>query len=118
MMARMENVEVVVAHQARATVRVGDVFLKIDAEQAHLDTEVAATALSPIPAPEVLWQQPSVLAIRAVTGVIDWSEAGRGDPVFDLATLTRGHPERLGDVLAGQQPPVAGAPPTSGRPGP
>jgi aminoglycoside phosphotransferase (APT) family kinase protein len=36
-----------------------------------------------------------------ITGVIDWSEAGRGDPVFDLATLTLGHPERLGNVLAG-----------------
>jgi hypothetical protein len=68
MMARMENVEVVVAHQARATVRVGEVFLKIDADQAHLDTDVAAIALSPIPAPEVLWQQPSVLALRAVPG--------------------------------------------------
>ena len=37
----------------------------------------------------------------ALTGVIDWSEAGRGDAHFDLATLTLGHEERLGDVLAG-----------------
>jgi aminoglycoside phosphotransferase (APT) family kinase protein len=36
-----------------------------------------------------------------VTGVVDWSEASRGDALFDLATLTLGHPERLGDVLAG-----------------
>lgn len=36
-----------------------------------------------------------------VTGVIDWSEGGRGDALFDLATLTLGHPERLDDVLAG-----------------
>ncbi|WP_199758073.1 hypothetical protein [Micromonospora sp. Llam0] len=31
----------------------------------------------------------------------DWSEAGRGDALFDLATLTLGHRERLGDVLVG-----------------
>ncbi len=37
----------------------------------------------------------------AVTGVIDWSEAAQGDPLYDLATLTLGHPERLHDVIAG-----------------
>ncbi|WP_405958570.1 phosphotransferase [Streptomyces phaeochromogenes] len=36
-----------------------------------------------------------------VTGIIDWSEAGRGDALFDLATLTLGHEECLGDVIAG-----------------
>jgi aminoglycoside phosphotransferase (APT) family kinase protein len=36
-----------------------------------------------------------------VTGVLDWSEAGQGDALYDLATLTLGHPEHLGDVLAG-----------------
>lgn len=36
-----------------------------------------------------------------ITGIIDWSEAGQGDALFDLATLTLGHEERLGDVLAG-----------------
>jgi aminoglycoside phosphotransferase (APT) family kinase protein len=36
-----------------------------------------------------------------VTGVIDWSEAAQGDALFDLATLTLGHPEHLGDVVAG-----------------
>ena len=36
-----------------------------------------------------------------VTGVIDWSEGARGDALFDLATLTLGHPEHLGDVIAG-----------------
>ena len=35
-----------------------------------------------------------------VTGVIDWSEASQGDALFDLATLTLGHPEHLGDVVA------------------
>jgi aminoglycoside phosphotransferase (APT) family kinase protein len=199
----VEEVEVVVAHSERATLRVGDVFLKIDADQARLDVEVAAMARVPLPVPEVLWHKPPVLALAAVrgtalgilgqpsaaspaawaaagaairllhdaplppwpgktrgeiaarldgecewllasgvlpaglvtrnrrvaqaalrpwtpvfthgdlqlthvfvdgdavTGVIDWSEAAPGDALFDLAILTLGHPERLGDVLAG-----------------
>jgi aminoglycoside phosphotransferase (APT) family kinase protein len=36
-----------------------------------------------------------------VTGVLDWSGAGQGDAMFDLAILTLGHPERLNDVIAG-----------------
>ena len=36
-----------------------------------------------------------------VTGVLDWSEAGQGDALFDLAVLTLGHDEHLGDVVAG-----------------
>ena len=202
-MAGMEEIEVVVAHQERATLRVGDVFLKIDTDQRRVDVEVEAMAMAPIPTPQVLWRKPPVLALAAVpgtalgrlgvpstsppaawaaagaavrmlhdaplppwpgksldeiashldgecewlvtngvlptdlvtvnrrvaevalrpwtpafthgdlqvahvfvddgeiTGVIDWSEAGPGDPLFDLATLTLGHEEHLGDVLAG-----------------
>jgi aminoglycoside phosphotransferase (APT) family kinase protein len=36
-----------------------------------------------------------------VSGVLDWSEAGQGDAVYDIASLTLGHPEHLDDVLAG-----------------
>ena len=36
-----------------------------------------------------------------ITGVVDWSEAGQGDALFDLASLTLGHEEHLGDVVAG-----------------
>ena len=202
-MAGMEGVEVVVAHSERATLRVGDVFLKIDADQARADAEVEAMALAPIPTPEILWRKPPVLAIAAlprtalgrlgepskaspaawaaagaavgmlhdaplppwlgqsldelasrlagecewlvandvlpadlvtrnrrlaetalrpwtpvfthgdlqvdhvfvagdeITGVIDWSEASQGDALFDLAILTLGHKEHLGDVVAG-----------------
>jgi hypothetical protein len=35
------------------------------------------------------------------SGVLDWSEASQGDALFDLATLTLGHEEHLGDVVAG-----------------
>ncbi|MFJ6140955.1 phosphotransferase family protein [Kitasatospora sp. NPDC092286] len=199
----MEKVEVVVAHQERATLRVGDVFLKIDADQMRTDVEIEAMAMAPVPTPEVLWRKPPVLALAAlpgtalgrlgepstaspaawaaagaaartlhdaplppwpgrspdelasaldvecawlvtngvlpadlvtrnrrvaegalrpwtpvfthgdlqvahmfvdgdeITGVIDWSEASRGDALFDLAVLTLGHEEHLGDVVAG-----------------
>jgi Ser/Thr protein kinase RdoA (MazF antagonist) len=199
----VEEVEVVVAHSERATLRVGNVFLKIDADQARTDVEVEAMAIAPIPTPEILWRKPPVLALAAlpgtalgrlgepstaspaawaaagaaarilhgaplppwpgrsldevaseldgecewlltngvlptdlvtrnrevaeaalrswtpvfahgdlqvshvfvdgdeITGVIDWSEAARGDAMFDLASLTLGHEERLGDVVAG-----------------
>ncbi|MFF0728981.1 phosphotransferase family protein [Streptomyces sp. NPDC004134] len=202
----MDEVNVVVAHSERATLRVGDVFLKVDTDQARIDVEVEAIALVPVPTPEVLWRKPSVLAIAAVpgaelgrlgepsaassaawaaagaavrrlhdaplppwpgrrrrgpgewaaeldgecellvkngilpadlvtrnrrvaeaalqpwtpvfahgdlqiehvfvegnevTGIIDWSEAGRGNALFDLATLTIGHPDHLDDVIAG-----------------
>jgi aminoglycoside phosphotransferase len=202
-MTDVEEVEVVVAHHERATVRVGEVFLKIDADQTRTDVEVAAMALAPVPTPRVLWRKPPVLALAAlpgtalgrlgepssaspaawvaagaavrmlhdaplppwsssrfddlasrldgecerlvvngvlpadlvthnrrvaeaalqpsppvfahgdlqighvfvdgdeISGVIDWSEAGRGDALFDLASLTLGHEEHLGDVVAG-----------------
>jgi aminoglycoside phosphotransferase len=199
----VEEVEVVVAHSERATLRVGDVFLKIDADQTRTEVEVEAMAIAPIPTPQVLWRKPPVLALAAlpgtalgrlgepskaspaawaaagaaarmlhdaplpswpgrsldeiasrldgecewlvasgvlpadlvtrnretaeaalrpwkpvfvhgdlqlthvfvdgdeITGVLDWSEAAQGDALFDLAILTLGHEERLGDVVAG-----------------
>jgi aminoglycoside phosphotransferase (APT) family kinase protein len=67
-MADVEEVEVVVAHHERATLRVGDVFLKIDVDQTRTDVEVEAMALAPIPTPEVLWRKPPVLALAALPG--------------------------------------------------
>src|SRR6267143_7274963 len=67
-MADVEEVEVVVAHHERATLRVGDVFLKIDADQTRTDVEVEAMALAPIPTPKVLWRKPPVLALAALPG--------------------------------------------------
>ncbi|MEU7586838.1 phosphotransferase [Micromonospora sp. NPDC049230] len=64
----MEEVEVVVAHHERVTLRVGAVFLKIDADQRRTDVEVAAMAMAPIPTPEVLWRRPPVLALAALPG--------------------------------------------------
>ncbi|GIF58234.1 phosphotransferase family protein [Asanoa iriomotensis] len=67
-MAYVEGVQVVVAHDERATLRVGDVFVKIDADQTRIDVEVEAMALAPIPTPEVLWRNPPALALAAVPG--------------------------------------------------
>ncbi|MBB2948296.1 hypothetical protein FB565_008079 [Actinoplanes lutulentus] len=73
----MDEVEVVVAHRERATLRVGDVFLKIDADQDRADVEVAAMALTPIRTPEILWRRPPVLALSVMPG----TERGRlGEP--------------------------------------
>ncbi len=65
-MADVEEGGVVVAHRERATLRLGDVFLKIDADQTRIDVEVAAMEIAPIPTPVVLWRMPPVLAIAAV----------------------------------------------------
>jgi len=197
------EIEVVVAHAERTTLRLGEMFLKIDADQTRAEVEVEAMRTAPIPTPEVLWHKPPVLALAALpgtalgrlgepspaspaawtaagaaaralheaplppwhsrqnsdpaarlasecswllandvlpadlivlnreiaqaalrpstpvfihgdlqldhvfvdgdelTGVLDWSEAGQGDAMFDLAILTLGHPEHLDDVIAG-----------------
>src|ERR1700704_57173 len=67
-MADVEEIEVVVAHSERATLRVGDVFLKIDADQTRTDVEVEAMAMAPVPTPEILWRKPPVLALAALPG--------------------------------------------------
>ena len=48
-MPGVDEVEVVVAHHERATLRVGDVFLKIDGDQTRTDIEVEAMAIAPVP---------------------------------------------------------------------
>jgi aminoglycoside phosphotransferase (APT) family kinase protein len=68
MMAGVDQIQVVVAHSERATLRVGDVFLKIDADQARTDVEVQAMVMAPVPTPEVLWRRWPVLALAALPG--------------------------------------------------
>ncbi|MET8547195.1 hypothetical protein [Micromonospora zamorensis] len=64
----VQQVEVVVAHHERVTMRVGDLFLKIDADQTRTDVEVEAMALAPIPTAEVRWRKPPALALAALPG--------------------------------------------------
>src|SRR3954453_14114782 len=68
MLADVGEVEVVVAHSERATLRVGEVFLKIDPDRTRTDVEVEAMAIVPVPTPEVLWRKPPVLALAALPG--------------------------------------------------
>ena len=68
MMADVDEIQVVVAHSDRATVRVGDVFLKIDSDQARTDAEVEAMALATVPTPAILWRKPPVIALAALPG--------------------------------------------------
>jgi hypothetical protein len=64
----MGEVKVVGASSERATPRVGDVFLKVDADQARIDVQVKAMTLASVPTPEVLRRKPPVLAIAAAPG--------------------------------------------------
>lgn len=64
----MDDVQVLVAHSQRATLRVGGVFLKVDGDPDHADIEVRAMAMVPVPTPQVLWREPPVLAIAAARG--------------------------------------------------
>src|SRR5258708_9087795 len=68
MMADVEQVEVVVAHNERATLRVGEVFLKIAGDQTRTDVEAEAMAMARIPTPEVLGRKPSARALAALPG--------------------------------------------------
>ena len=64
----MDGVEVVLANSDRVTLRVGDTFLKIDADPQRTDVEAAAIGLAPVPTPEILWRRPPVLALAALKG--------------------------------------------------
>ena len=64
----MDAVEVVLVNNDRVTLRVGDTFLKVDADGDRLAIEAEAMALAPVPTPRILWQQPNVLALEALRG--------------------------------------------------
>jgi aminoglycoside phosphotransferase (APT) family kinase protein len=68
MMFGVGQVDVVLANNDRVTLRVGETFLKVDADQARTDVEVEALNLAPVPTPEILWREPPVLALAAVPG--------------------------------------------------
>lgn len=73
----VDEVKVVVARSERPTLRVGGAFLKVDADQARIETEVEAMPLAPVPTPKVLWRKPPVLAIDALPGRRLGALAGR-----------------------------------------
>src|ERR1700761_8690806 len=93
-MAGVEEVEVVVAHNERATLRVGDVFLKIDADQTRIDVEVEAMAMAPIPTPQILWRKPPVLALAALPGTA-LGRLGEPSPASPAAWAAAGAAARM-----------------------
>ena len=60
--------EIVVAHQERAVLRVGETFLKVDVDHERTAAEVEAMRHAPIPTPTIVWHQPPVLALAALAG--------------------------------------------------
>lgn len=48
--------------------RVGDTYLKVDADDARLEREVSAMSFVDVPTPPILWRQPHVLALAALPG--------------------------------------------------
>lgn len=68
MIGEVNQVDIVLTNNDRVTLRVGDTFLKIDADQKRTDAEVEAMTLAPIPTPKILWRKPPVLALAALRG--------------------------------------------------
>ena len=64
----MSAVDVVLANNDRVTLRVGDTYVKVDADAHRSEKEAEAIELAPVPVPEVLWQQRSVLALAGLPG--------------------------------------------------
>ena len=113
-MPDMEQVDVVLANNDRVTLRVGDVFLKIDADQARTDVEVEAMSMAPVPTPAILWRRPPVLALAGLPGralgrlqepstasPAAWAAAGAATRALHEATLPS-WPGRTIDDLASQ----------------
>jgi aminoglycoside phosphotransferase (APT) family kinase protein len=71
MAADPPGIDLLVQHQDRAVVRVGDTYVKIERDTDKAAREHAALGCVPVPVPEVLWFQPgppAVLALRHVEG--------------------------------------------------
>ena len=113
-MPDVEDVEVVLANNDRVTLRVGDLFLKIDADQTRTDVEVEAMSMAPVPTPEILWRSPPVLAVarlpgralgrleqRSTASPTAWAAAGAAIRTLHAAPLPR-RPGRTIDDLASQ----------------
>jgi aminoglycoside phosphotransferase (APT) family kinase protein len=67
-MIDVDHVEVVLANNDRVTLRVGDTFLKVDADPERTNVEAEAIAMAPVPTPKILWRKPAVLALAALPG--------------------------------------------------
>lgn len=79
--------EILVAHQDRAVIRVGDAYIRAETDHTKAEREHAILRTAPVPVPEVLWWRPgnpSLLALARVFGDAltrstareDWVAAG------------------------------------------
>src|SRR3954454_17374223 len=93
-MPDMAQVEVVLANNDRVTLRVGDVFLKIDADQRRIDVEVEAMAMAPVPTPQIRWQKSPVLALAALPGIA-LGHLGEPSPASSAAWTAAGAAVRM-----------------------
>lgn len=67
----MDLAEVVVAHQDRAVLRLGDVFVKVESDPAKAQREHDLLSSVPVPVPQVVWWRPgspSLLGLARATG--------------------------------------------------
>lgn len=69
----MDEVTVVVARSERATLRVGDVLRKVDADQARIGVEIEVMSLAPVPTPKVPWHRSP-----GVSSPLTWSPVTAG----------------------------------------
>src|SRR3954471_12924479 len=68
---RVMLAEIVISHEERAVVRIGDMFVKADRNDDRIERELAALRDATIPRPTVLWQRTGpvhLLAVAAVDG--------------------------------------------------
>jgi len=85
--------ELLIAHDERAVVRVGDVYIKADIDSDRLGREVAALRTATVPRPDVLWHRRaavSLLALSTVPGV-PLAVLGAPSPHADHTWALAGH---------------------------
>jgi aminoglycoside phosphotransferase (APT) family kinase protein len=73
----------------------------IDARAAEAHEALANRVVDPVFIHGDLQAEHVIIHDGAVAAILDWSDAGLGDPLSDVALLTIGHRERLDDVLDG-----------------
>jgi aminoglycoside phosphotransferase (APT) family kinase protein len=88
-MTPVDTIDVVVAHSERVTLRVGEVFVKIDSDAARLAREAEVMHRVPVPTPTIRWHNPPALALAALPGVA-LGKFGEPSPVSRDAWVAAG----------------------------
>lgn len=72
--------DVVLAHQERAVVRLGDVFIKADTSGDRVARELAALASVDVPRPQLLWYRPGPVSLVALSEIAGSPLGALGSP--------------------------------------